>query len=212
MSQWPTRLANIGVRVSPRPRSAPVVTTCRPSNSWNAAATLHQDGCRSRPRAGSLVNSRTSGSAPTMKISAETDMNAECQRDHRAAGAGRPLDRTAADGVPDPDRSGRGQAERHHEGDAGQVERHLVGGKRNRIDAAGQRRDGAEDADLRRRAAWRPVRPGGTGARCRCHSTCRNGHVEQARPCARARGGGSRTQQRHRHEHARRGWSPTPRR
>ncbi len=38
--------------------------------------------------------------------------------------------------------------ERHHEGHAGQVERHLVRGKRDGIDAAGQRRHGAEHADL----------------------------------------------------------------
>ena len=38
-SQCAARLDSIGVRVSPRPRSTPVATPCRPSNSWKNAAT-----------------------------------------------------------------------------------------------------------------------------------------------------------------------------
>src|SRR3989442_4694879 len=37
--QYAARCVNMGVRVSPAPRSAPVETVCTPSKSWNAAAT-----------------------------------------------------------------------------------------------------------------------------------------------------------------------------
>ncbi len=109
MSQWPTRLVNIGVRVSPRPRSAPVVTTCRPSNSWKAAATRISI-TPVATTAGSSVNSRTSGSAPTMKSSAETDMNPSASAMTAPPALAALLDRAATDGMPDTDGAGRRQA------------------------------------------------------------------------------------------------------
>jgi len=39
MNQYAARFASMGVRVSPVPRSAPVVQICMPSNNWKAAAT-----------------------------------------------------------------------------------------------------------------------------------------------------------------------------
>ncbi len=42
ITQWPMTLTIIGVRVSPTPRSTPVVTAWVPSNSWKAAAMAEQ--------------------------------------------------------------------------------------------------------------------------------------------------------------------------
>ncbi len=81
--------------------------------------------------------------------------------------------------MPDADRSGRGQPERHHEGHAGEVERHLVRRKRDGIDATGQRRHGAEHTHFRHelRGGWsaQPKEP-----REPIPLDLQKGHVEQA--------------------------------
>jgi hypothetical protein len=57
---------------------------------------------------------------------------------------------STSDRVADAHRSGRREAVRHHERDAGDVERYLMRGERHWIDTASERGHGPEDANLRR--------------------------------------------------------------
>ena len=116
--------------VSPSPRRSPVETPCSPSNSWNIAAHEQQaapegmDGVarREHPDERPWDEDERQGRRGH-------ERRADQQRDAPGArGCGRVA---ASDRVANPDGAGRGNAERHHEGQARQVERDLMGRQRH---------------------------------------------------------------------------------
>ena len=101
-----------------------------------------------RITSGSRVNRPISSRGSSRKASAVVVIAVDAQQDRRpprvlGAGAVAP-----ADGVADADRGRRGDAERHHEGEPGQLQRDLVRGDRGRALARRHRRRHREAADL----------------------------------------------------------------
>ena len=123
--------------------------------------------------AASRVKSDASPRGAARNTMAATPMNVAADRDRRPAGRCRAGRVAPSDRVPDADRAGGRQAERHHERDAGDVQRDLMRCERDGIDTSCERGNGPEDADLALicMAAGAPRR---SSRHTRSHSTCRN--------------------------------------
>ena len=91
-------------------------------------------------------------------------MNEAPISERRPPGAGRRARVAAADRVADADGAGRRDAERHHEGEAREVERDLVRRERDGVEAAGQRAGGGEHAEFERHLRGGRQRRGATQA------------------------------------------------
>ena len=115
---------------------------------------------RARARRDREVNARDqlrAGSA--MKTSAATLMKSAPKRQRGPAGTGRAARIAASDGLADAHRAGRRDAERHHEREAGEVQRDLVRGERHRQHPSGERRSRRRTRRLRASAASPPGTP-----------------------------------------------------